>query len=461
MSGKSTKTKIKSATIDAVTITEMKHQKKVMDFIIRSDARGVIVFHSVGSGKTITSLLAAKSVLEKHPDKHVIIATPASLVSNFENTIKTLKLPFANKIKADSYQKLTNYLKKNGSLICSNAVLIIDEAHNFNGGGMMFNYIFDCAKRAFKVILLSATLVRNSPGEVAKQLSLVEGLRVSGVTIDKMTSIKDDNKRKKLFNDFFRCKVSYHLNQDFNNYPTVTDHVVELTMSDDYYKQYYKIQEDIRSDLPEFLEDTENITVFLNGIRRASNKTNVLSPKIKWIAEKIVKDYNAGKKILIYSNWIDTGIVIIKQILENEKIKFSNVIGGMTKKEKDKNVALYNSGKTKIMLVSASGSEGLNLKETRTVIIMEPYWNKTRILQVIGRASRYKSHINLPEKDRNVHVYHLVLEKPPKNKRFDEDKIDAADVMIWRMAERKQEFIDVFYDTLKKVSIEKIGSCFE
>ncbi len=441
----------------AMVVNAMKHQKTVMDFIVRSDARGLIVFQGVGSGKTITALLSAQEILKTYPDKHVIIATPASLVSNFENTIDKLQLPFREKIKVESYQKLSNFFKKKGYTVCLNAVLIIDESHNFNGGGMMFEAMFNCASRAFKVILLSATIVKNSPGELAKQLSLVEGKRVSGVAIDKISAVKDEKKRRKLFKAFFECKISFYKTEDIVNYPKVTEHVVMLPMSQKYYNEYYSIQEDVRANLPEYLEDTSNITVFYNGIRRASNKTNVLSPKIKWIAEKIVKDYNAGKKILIYSNWIDTGIVILKQILEAEDIKFSQVIGGLSKKEKDKNISLYNSGKTRIMLVSASGSEGLNLKETRTVIIMEPYWNKTRVEQVIGRAARYKSHINLPEKDRKVDAYHLILDKP-KDK-YKHDKLDSADVMIWDMAEKKQQFIDAFYDTLRQVSIENDKSC--
>ena len=39
------------------------------------------------------------------------------------------------------------------------------------------------------------------------------------------------------------------------------------------------------------------------------------------------------------------------------------------------------------------------------VHIMEQYWNNVRISQVIGRARRIKSHIYLPEEQRNVSVF--------------------------------------------------------
>lgn len=36
---------------------------------------------------------------------------------------------------------------------------------------------------------------------------------------------------------------------------------------------------------------------------------------------------------------------------------------------------------------------------------MEPYWNQTRIEQVIGRGVRRNSHIALPPNERNVEIF--------------------------------------------------------
>ena len=56
----------------------------------------------------------------------------------------------------------------------------------------------------------------------------------------------------------------------------------------------------------------------------------------------------------------------------------------------------------KLFCITASGAEGISLKNVRRVLIMEPYWNNIRIEQVIGRAIRSCSHEQLPLKDRNV-----------------------------------------------------------
>ena len=42
----------------------------------------------------------------------------------------------------------------------------------------------------------------------------------------------------------------------------------------------------------------------------------------------------------------------------------------------------------KVFMITSSGSEGINLRNTRYVHIMEPYWHPVRVEQVIGRARR-------------------------------------------------------------------------
>jgi hypothetical protein len=59
----------------------------------------------------------------------------------------------------------------------------------------------------------------------------------------------------------------------------------------------------------------------------------------------------------------------------------------------------------KMMIITASGAEGINLKNTRFVHIVEPYWNMVRIEQVVGRARRICSHEELPEELRNIKVF--------------------------------------------------------
>ena len=58
----------------------------------------------------------------------------------------------------------------------------------------------------------------------------------------------------------------------------------------------------------------------------------------------------------------------------------------------------------KIIMITASGAEGISLKNVRYVHITEPYWHPVRIQQVIGRARRICSHKDLPKELQTVEV---------------------------------------------------------
>ena len=59
----------------------------------------------------------------------------------------------------------------------------------------------------------------------------------------------------------------------------------------------------------------------------------------------------------------------------------------------------------KVLMITAAGSEGINLRNTRYVHLMEPYWHPVRTEQVIGRARRICSHKDLPLELQTVEVY--------------------------------------------------------
>jgi hypothetical protein len=59
----------------------------------------------------------------------------------------------------------------------------------------------------------------------------------------------------------------------------------------------------------------------------------------------------------------------------------------------------------KVFMITASGSEGINLRNTRYVHLMEPYWHPVRTEQVIGRARRICSHKALPQELQTVEVF--------------------------------------------------------
>jgi hypothetical protein len=59
----------------------------------------------------------------------------------------------------------------------------------------------------------------------------------------------------------------------------------------------------------------------------------------------------------------------------------------------------------KVLMITAAGSEGINLFNTRFVHLIDPYWNNVRLEQVVGRARRICSHQSLPLEKQTVSVF--------------------------------------------------------
>jgi len=74
----------------------------------------------------------------------------------------------------------------------------------------------------------------------------------------------------------------------------------------------------------------------------------------------------------------------------------------------------------KVLMITASGSEGINLRNTRYVHIIEPYWHPARTEQVVGRARRICSHRDLPQALQTVEVFLYLMTFTKKQIQSDE-----------------------------------------
>jgi hypothetical protein len=76
----------------------------------------------------------------------------------------------------------------------------------------------------------------------------------------------------------------------------------------------------------------------------------------------------------------------------------------------------------KVIMITSSGAEGINLENTRYVHIVEPYWHMVRVDQVVGRARRICSHKNLPQELRTIQVFLYMSTFTDEQRRSDQNK---------------------------------------
>jgi hypothetical protein len=112
------------------------------------------------------------------------------------------------------------------------------------------------------------------------------------------------------------------------------------------------------------------------------------------------------------------------------------------------NDANYDGRFIKAIIISKSGTEGIDFKNIRQTHILEPWYNINLVEQTIGRAVRNCSHKNLEFEKRNVQIFlhGSVLTLTPN--------IEAADIYLYRLSERKAKQIGEVSRVLKESAVD-------
>ena len=148
--------------------------------------------------------------------------------------------------------------------------------------------------------------------------------------------------------------------------------------------------------------------------------------------------------VFIFSNWLQFGVEALSIILEAcGYIKYPNdnkkdelkpkyfIWNSETSQDKDlvsKARATFNSlenkngSKLKIILGTRSIMEGVSFKNVKQVHITDPWWNESRIEQILARAVRFCSHSQLPLEEQWTDIYRHYSVLPLSN---DKDLIEA------------------------------------
>lgn len=217
---------------------------------------------------------------------------------------------------------------------------------------------------------------------------------------------------------------------------------------------------------------TGNSTYSYKDKNQFMNQENIgkYSAKIKSIMEYIEKSTGI---VFVYSNFIDGGIIPLAMALEHmgynryngencfKHLKNKKVAGKsyimITGVDSDKTQSLIdavrddknkNGDIVKVILGSSVTSEGIDFKNIREVHILDPWFNFSRIEQVIGRALRNCSHTSLPIEQRNVTIFfHASILK--KN-----DDTETYDTHWYRKAQNKLSVIKQVETILQRNAID-------
>lgn len=411
-----------------------------------------------------------------------------------------------------SYNKLVKLISSK-KLDLKKKVLIIDEVQNMvSEKGKYYELIHNAIHSApsdLRVVLLSATPMFDKPIEIALTLNLLRlpkeipiGPEFSKKFIKNSKSLlRSSAMNLDVFKNLIKGYVSYYRGAPPYVFPEAIVKKVKCNMSEFQYRSYLTVlsKEGLDDNNLNKMEGFHSGDIldlpnnFFIGARMISNIAfpnkgvtedgyNSLTRKhiqnLETYSTKfhklLTKVKSATGPVFIYSNFKEYGgIKTFVKILEESEFKnyakhgegrkrFA-VWSGDSKyemKEEMKNVfnqkENFNGSKLKIILGSPSTKEGISFINVQQVHILEPYWNYSRILQIMGRAVRYCSHKQLPEEKRVVKVYIYIATHP-----FEKLTIDEY---IMKLAIQKNKIIEQFETALKESAVDcqlfKYGNVF-
>ena len=401
-----------------------------------------------------------------------------------------------------SYQKfiklINTPINETGELFSlDNSLLIIDEIQNMISlSGVFYNslkYIINKKIKLLKIFLLTGTPIMDNPNEI--------GLLFNLFRPKKLFPVGDD------FNNYFYVKnnelinldefkqMSYGLVSYFRGdapiaYPKKNIYILRCLMSDFQLKLYKlairkekKKNKNISLDGDNPIQLSGNFFLgpriianisFPNGktgntgfnsIKYAFNNMKYYSIKFHIIYKKVQESTGP---IFIYSQFLDTGG--LKSLIEyfefngyqkydnsnnnnnnNNNKKYAMWCSTESLEKREKIKIIYNKYENKdgslikILFGSPASKEGISLLRVEQVHILEPYWNMSRIKQIIARAVRYCSHKDLPKNQRTVDIFiYLAMHHSFK----------SIDEYIWSMAKKKEYRTNIFEHALKEVAID-------
>lgn len=116
--------------------------------------------------------------------------------------------------------------------------------------------------------------------------------------------------------------------------------------------------------------------------------------KIKLIVENELEKNNETK-IIIFTQYRDTAVMITKNLNEIKGIKAKVFVGqkksretGLSQKDQKRIIEEFKSGAINILVATSIGEEGLDIPEVNSVIFYEPIPSAIRAIQRAGRTAR-------------------------------------------------------------------------
>lgn len=466
------------------------HQERIQQQVDEENPR-LLVYHGLGSGKSLSALAAAEAAKKNHNSDYGIVV-PASLRGNFQKEVEKFTQGSDPEILSYTGLGLGKKFSKPPETV------IMDEAHRLrNPGGSAAMAAKDVAHDAKRLLLLTGSPITNSPSDLANLISMLKRQPLSPQEFEKkyigvktvypglfnwLRGVKPGIRPVIKNERELRNLLSGHVDYQPSKTPegvNVNEEKILAPLS----PAQQRIQKALRTKIPPgFLwkldsefplskDELSKLNSFLTGLRQNSISTAPFridrdplrafnqSGKLQLAMQKLreVIDSDPRKKAIIYSNHIGAGLEPYAAALAKNNIPYGIFHGGIPTKMRQQALRDYNVGKLRALLIGPAGAEGLSTKGTNLIQLLDPHWHESRTQQARGRGLRFDSHDDLPEELKNVHVQRFISksEEPTwLGKMLGYRRERTGDEILERLSNEKEKLNERFRELLRELGSE-------
>ena len=386
---------------------------------------GGILADEMGLGKTIQVIYYIKQMLKDNPTSKFLIVVPTSLAYNWEHEFDSFASEIKRAICIGSKEKRKHILKdlnKLNVIITTYGLLredeeiyenlnfntmIIDEAQNIKNNHAGITKVVKSIKAETK-FALTGTPLENSilelwsifdfimPGYLANLTKFQSKYKIKDFDEESEILIKGLSKQ---INPFILRRKKSDVVKEL---PEKLINDIYIDLKDEQKKLYVAELNRVKEEMDKIIkEEGMNkarflILQLLTKLRQICIEPSIVydnykdgSNKIEEL-ERIVSEYiKNNHKVLIFSSF-KTALNIVKEKLNNSKIKTYMIDGSVPAKTRVEMVESFNENDDiKVFLIMLkSGGTGLNLASADVVIHLDLWWNPQAENQATDRAHR-------------------------------------------------------------------------
>lgn len=465
----------------------------------------ILLFHSLGSGKTLTCISISVDHYEASKTKSIIITKSMHGHYIFRNEIEKYKQMHGDFNDRDifsmnSYIEFHNRLREMTDAEVnkkySDKLIIMDEIHNIKYQKINVDTVYQQLLRLVtlsdrtRIVLATATPMTDNVEQFESILNLFTDRNIA-ISYNATTQniARTIFHGKKLYPHFFplveipmsnhQKHVYTHLyNQNINNdvYRSLSQVSLFCSLDGLYGRRVMKQMmfcDKLTKRIVMSSGKHKEITYTSYRIRDEyipdiTDDLSITSCKYNYLLSHINQD--SGTFFIFIEDVLGSGIIILLEILRQygyeaylgEDIthmkpipRYTFCVGttdlcpNMEDRIEGFNHPSNKDGQyVKIMIGSRVLGESITLRNVRNFHCIIPHWNDGIVIQALGRVVRSQSHEDLSPENRyvNVHIYCSVIEN---------GTIESIDQKKIRISDIKQSKIDHMVDILKRDSIER------